>query len=216
MVAFAFSCVAILLFLWLSFGGPVPLRSESYRFEVSVPEATSLATESDVRISGRERGQGQVQAPGQGRRPDPARGGDRAALRAAAARQPGDPAPEDPARRDLPGAHAGRPVGGELADGGRLPDAQVQPTVELDEIFGVFSPRTRRAFQRSSAELAKAFSGRRGQALNDAIGNLEGAATSGERLLSVLRDQRTDLRGLVRNGSVVLGALNDRRGALAG
>ena len=26
MVAFAFSCVGILLFLWLSFGGPVPLR----------------------------------------------------------------------------------------------------------------------------------------------------------------------------------------------
>ncbi len=52
MVAFAFSCVGILLFLWLSFGGPVPLRSEAYRFKVAVPEATSLAVESDVRISG--------------------------------------------------------------------------------------------------------------------------------------------------------------------
>ena len=74
-----------------------------------------------------------------------------------------------------------------LADGGRLPDAQVQPTVELDEIFSVFTPRTRKAFQQSGAEFAKAFSGRRGQALNDALGNLEGTATSGERLLSVLR-----------------------------
>ena len=31
MVAFALSCFGILLFLWLSFGGSVPLRPEGYR-----------------------------------------------------------------------------------------------------------------------------------------------------------------------------------------
>ena len=52
MIAFALSCVAILLYLWLVFGGSVPLRPEGYRFEVKFPEATQLAQEADVRISG--------------------------------------------------------------------------------------------------------------------------------------------------------------------
>ena len=216
MVAFAFSCVAILLFLWLSFGGPVPLRSESYRFEVSVPEATSLATESDVRISGVN--VGKVKSK------ELDKGANRTLLEVEIKPRYA-PLPRDSRailrQKTLLGETyleltPGDRSGPELADGERLPDAQVEPTVELDEIFDVFSPRTRRAFQQSSAEFAKAFSGRRGQALNDAIGNLEGTATSGERLLSVLRDQRTDLRRLVRNGSVVFGALNDRRGALRG
>ena len=33
MIAFALSCVAILLYLWLTFGGSVPLRAEGYRFD---------------------------------------------------------------------------------------------------------------------------------------------------------------------------------------
>ena len=52
MVAFALSCFGILLFLWLSFGGSVPLRPEGYRVNVSFPEATQLSKEAEVRISG--------------------------------------------------------------------------------------------------------------------------------------------------------------------
>ncbi len=52
MVAFALSCFGILIFLWLSFGGSVPLRPEGYRVTVAFPEATQLAQEADVRISG--------------------------------------------------------------------------------------------------------------------------------------------------------------------
>jgi ABC-type transporter Mla subunit MlaD len=51
-VGFALSCFLLLLFLWISFGGPVPLKPESYRMEVYFPEATQLAEESDVRIGG--------------------------------------------------------------------------------------------------------------------------------------------------------------------
>ena len=49
---FAVSCFALLLFFWLSFGGPVPLAAKSYRITVPFNEATQLAVESDVRISG--------------------------------------------------------------------------------------------------------------------------------------------------------------------
>src|ERR687893_1313447 len=52
MVIFALSCAGILLFLWLSFGGQVPLKSQGYRLYADFPEASTLAVESDVRIAG--------------------------------------------------------------------------------------------------------------------------------------------------------------------
>ena len=52
MVAFTLSCFGILVFLWLSFGGSVPLQPEGYRVTVGFPSATQLAQEADVRISG--------------------------------------------------------------------------------------------------------------------------------------------------------------------
>ena len=52
MVLFALSCFGILLYLWLVFGGSTPLKPQGYRFKVNFPEATQLAQEADVRISG--------------------------------------------------------------------------------------------------------------------------------------------------------------------
>src|SRR5215203_4990114 len=52
MVGFALSCFGLILFLWLAFGGPIPLKPESYRITAYFPEATQLAVESDVRIGG--------------------------------------------------------------------------------------------------------------------------------------------------------------------
>src|SRR3954451_22356162 len=52
MVGFALSCFGLLLFLWLAFGGPIPLLPKGYRFNTSFGEATQLAKEADVRISG--------------------------------------------------------------------------------------------------------------------------------------------------------------------
>ena len=52
MLAFALSCFAALLYLWISFGGTSPLQPQGYRFHVHVPEATQLTEQADVRISG--------------------------------------------------------------------------------------------------------------------------------------------------------------------
>src|SRR3712207_9077092 len=52
MVVFALSCFGLLLFLWLAFGGPIPLKPKGYRVQVAVPEANQLAIEADVRSSG--------------------------------------------------------------------------------------------------------------------------------------------------------------------
>src|SRR6185436_17410838 len=52
MTLFALSCFGLLLFLWLSFGGTVPLKPEGYRFKIAFPEATQLGEYADVRTAG--------------------------------------------------------------------------------------------------------------------------------------------------------------------
>ena len=52
MLAFALSCIGLLVFLWTSFGGTVPLAPQGYRFNVEFNQAVQLANQSDVRIAG--------------------------------------------------------------------------------------------------------------------------------------------------------------------
>ena len=49
---FTLSCFGLLLFLWVTFGGPVPFKPQSYRFTADFPEAITLQKEADVRIGG--------------------------------------------------------------------------------------------------------------------------------------------------------------------
>src|ERR1700679_2144663 len=51
-ILFVLSCFGLLLFLWESFGGSLPLKPKGYRLTVAFPRALALAEESDVRISG--------------------------------------------------------------------------------------------------------------------------------------------------------------------
>src|SRR6478735_5147321 len=46
MVIFALSCFGLLTFLWISFGGSVPLKPKQYEITVNFPEA------ADVRLAG--------------------------------------------------------------------------------------------------------------------------------------------------------------------
>src|SRR5438270_354713 len=43
MVLFALSCVGLLLFLWLSFGGSIPFNPQGYEIRVAFPNAQELA-----------------------------------------------------------------------------------------------------------------------------------------------------------------------------
>src|SRR4051812_35674477 len=147
MVLFALSCFGLLLFLWLAFGGPIPLKPKGYRFTTSFSEATQLAQEADVRISGVP--VGRVKSI----EPDPRTGRSDVVIELQARYAP---LPSD-ARAMLrqktllgetyveltPGSAGARA----LPEGGTLPEGQVSDTVELDEIFRSFDARTRRAFQ---------------------------------------------------------------------
>ena len=197
MAGFALSCFGLLLFLWLAFGGPIPLKPKGYRFDASFSEATQLAQEADVRISGVPVGKVKTIEPDKttGRsnvviqldsRYAPLRSDARAILRQKTLLgetyvelTPGTP------------KRAGR-----SPEGGSLATTQVSPTVELDEIFRSFDPRTRRAFQVWMQTQAQAIKGR-GRDINDALGNLGPFAEDASVAVDILNRQEGALQRLV-------------------
>ncbi|MGH2947029.1 MAG: MlaD family protein [Solirubrobacteraceae bacterium] len=210
MVVFSLSCFGLLLFLWLSFGGPIPLKPQGYRVQVGFPEATTLAQEADVRVSGVSVGKVRNLEPGDNRtlatielerEYAPLRSDSRAILR----------------QKTLLGetyveltlGRSGRPV----PEGGRLGDAQVADTVQLDEIFDALDPQTRKSFQTWQQEMAKGIDGR-GRDFNDALGTLPGFAADGADVLEVLDSQEAALHRLVKNTGVTFAALTENEAQL--
>ena len=48
MFAFTASCVGLLIFLWLSFGGTLPLAPQGYRFSVEFDQAVTVPSSAPV------------------------------------------------------------------------------------------------------------------------------------------------------------------------
>lgn len=212
MAAFTLSCFGLLLYLWTTFGGAVPLAPQGYRVEVRFDEATQLADNADVRISG-------VTV---GRVVSSELDGDRT-LATIEVDDEYAPIPRDTRAmlrlKTLLGETyvemtPGNAGSGRLADGGRLPDGQVRPTVELDEVLSAFDPRTRRALRRFVAGTAKAFGGR-SEDLSAALGNLQPFAEDAGDALEILDGQRAAVRRLVRDTGTVFEALGRRQGRLS-
>ncbi|HKF82463.1 MAG TPA: MlaD family protein [Solirubrobacterales bacterium] len=211
---FALSCFGILLFLWVTFGGPTPFRAKTYEVKVPFNEATQLAEQSDVRISGVNVGKVQkIELSPDGRQ----------ALATAAIDAQYAPLPESTRAilrtKTLLGETyieltPGSREGPELADGGTLPEANVAESVQLDEIFRAFNPQTRAAFQEWMQEAAVAINGQ-GQNLSYAIGGLEPTFTEFDKLFRVLDSQRLAVGQLFRNGATTFESLRGREGQLA-
>jgi len=211
---FALSCFGILLFLWVTFGGPTPFRAKTYEIKVPFNEATQLAEQSDVRISGVNVGKVQkIELAPNGKQ----------ALATAAIDDRYAPLPAS-TRAILrtktllgetyieltPGSRAGK----ELEDGGTLPEANVAESVQLDEIFRTFNAQTRAAFQHWMQEAAVAINGQ-GENLSYALGGLEPTFTEFDKLFRVLDSQRLAIGQLFRNGATTFQALRGREGELA-
>jgi ABC-type transporter Mla subunit MlaD len=212
--AFALACFGILLFLWITFGGPTPFKAKSYQVKVPFTEASQLAEQSDVRISGVDVGKVEsIELGPQGKEAiallniddkyAPLRASTRAMLRTKTLL--GETYVEL-----SPGA-AGEPA---LHDGATLPSAQVTDSVQLDEIFQAFDPKTRRAFQTWMQEAAVAIEGQ-GQNLSYAIGNLEPTFKELEGIFRVLNSQKLATQQLFSNGAKTFEALRGREGELA-
>jgi virulence factor Mce-like protein len=211
---FALSCFALALFLWITFGGPIPLKPEGYRFQVPFDEATQLAQESDVRISGVS--VGKVKAIELGDRDE--------ALATIEMDSRYAPIPEDTKailrQKTLLGEtyvelSPGSNEAPTLPEGGALSPAQVSDAVQLDEIFRTFDEPTRAAFQAWMQGQAASLKGR-GDDLSVTIASLEPFAEQATRALRLLDSQSQAVSGLVRNGGEVFGALSDRPGQFRG
>jgi len=214
MVAFALSCFGLLLFLWLAFGGSSPLKPRGYQFGIPFTQATQLASEADVRISGVP--VGKVKNVKLNR--------DGVNLATVELDPHYAPLPSDARailrQKTLLGETyveltPGTPSAPKLKEGASLRLAQVSPTVQLDEIFRAFDEKTRRSFQLWQESLAQGVTGR-GQDLSDAFGNLGPFAQDTNEVLKVLVSQQGAVQRLVRNTGVVFSALSERQGQLRG
>jgi len=207
MALFALSCIGLLLFLWISFGGSVPFAARGYVVKVAFPYADQLPTQAEVDIAGVRIGTVIATNPDPRlnrtlatleiyRRYAPLHRNARAILRI----------------KTLLGETyveitPGTPSAPPLPDGSQLPPAQVVPAVQLDQIYNTFDPATRRAFQQWQEDLAAVLRGN-GQNLNSVLGNLPPFAANGTDLLRVLDVQQAATVGLLRSGGTVFAALD--------
>ena len=213
-VAFAISCFALLLFLWIAFGGPVPLKPEGYKVKVPFTEASQLAQGADVRISGVPIGRiSTVERDVEGRAEAtleidseyaPIPSDTRAVLR----------------QKTLLGETyveltPGSEEADAVAEGGSIPAAQVADSVQLDEVFRAFDTRTQEAFQVWMQGQAAAFEGR-GDDFSAAIASLDPFADEADRLLRLLDSQEQAVTKFVSDGGEVFDALSERQGQLQG
>jgi phospholipid/cholesterol/gamma-HCH transport system substrate-binding protein len=211
---FAASCVMILVYLWGAFGGNIPLKPKNYQVSADFPDASNLALNADVRISGVNVGHVIAKSSAANSttrvtfdlKPDfaPLPMDAHAMLRQKTAFGEiyVDVTPGDPSKPKLP-------------EGGSIDKVLISPSVELDEIFRTFDPRTRAALRTWLQAQAVGLQGR-GRDISDAIGNTPGFAQSTDELLKVLNSQEGAVQRLVSNTGVVFDALSERRGQLRG
>jgi phospholipid/cholesterol/gamma-HCH transport system substrate-binding protein len=213
MVAFTLTCFGILVFLWLSFGGSVPLQPEGYRVTVGFPSATQLTQEAEVRISGVRVGRVKQKEPN-------IHTGLTDAVIELDARYA--PIPKDSRavlrQKTLLGEtyvelSPGNRSAGMLHDGGKLAAGRVSDTVELDEILRTFDPQTRNRFTTWFDQAGIAAQGN-AENLNDALGLLTPFAEDTDEVLSVLRQQSGATKRFVRDTGYVFDALSERKGQL--
>ncbi len=213
-ILFTLSCFGLLLFLWESFGGPLPLKPREYHFTVAFPRTLALTEQSDVRISGVEVGHvvavhlgndgythATIELSGQYA---PIRANTHAILR----------------QKTLLGETyvqlipKGR-TGPFLHDGAQLSDDNVEPFVTLDDILSLLDRTTRRNFQAWMRYQAAAVAGR-GEQINASLSTFEPFVEHGNTLLEILASQEGAVKALVHNTGVVFDALAGRDHQLEG
>ncbi len=212
---FTLSCFGLLTFLWLAFGGAVPLQPKGYRVQVSFDDAQQLADQADVRVSGVPIGKvvGKELDPKGNRTlaeleidPEyaPIKVDARALLR----------------QKTLLGETyiemtLGSKGAKEIPEDGRLANGRVADAVDFDELLDTFDKPTRKIFQQWQATQAAAGEGQ-SQNINDAFGNLPEFAESADTVVQTLNRRKVALGALVRETGQTFEAITRNEGALQG
>lgn len=213
LIAFLGSCVGLTVYLWLAFGGPVPLKPESYRMKVPFEDATGLVAGADVRIAGVDIGK--VVATEL----------DSETTRTVAEIDVSEefaPRPAD-TRAMLRGKSLlgevyveltpGSPDERALPDGGRLSAGRVQQRVQLADVLNTFDTPTRTALSTWLAGGGRALEGR-GPSLNRLLAELEPFETSTGAVVEILRQEDRAMSGLIRDSGAMFSAFAERPGQL--
>jgi virulence factor Mce-like protein len=211
---FSLSCFGLLLYFWLAFGGPIPLKPQGYRVQVAFGDASTLADLADVRTAGVSIGKvvHKQLAPGGNQtlatielqsRYAPLRSDARAILR----------------QKTLLGEtyvelDTGSAKAPALKEGARLAPGRVAQAVEFDELLRIFDKPTRMAFRQWQTSLAQAGAGR-GRDLNDALGNLPVLTENAQSVVHVLDRRRAALRDLVHDAGRTFDDVTRDEGALS-
>jgi virulence factor Mce-like protein len=210
-LAFALSCIGLIVFVWTQFGGSIPFSPQGYRVRAEFREAGQLVPGADVRISGVDvgrvatissRGVDSIVTVEIFPQYAPLPAATRAILR----------------QKTLLGEgyvelSASPRTGRTLADGAAVPASHVQATQSLDQVLGAFDKPTQRNFEALLNGTAAALAGR-GQDFNSALGNLDPATTELTAVVGVLNEQQGNVRRLISTGATVLGTLGSRSAQL--
>ncbi len=206
-VAFALSCIGLIVFVWTQFGGSIPFAPQGYRVRALFAETGLLVPNADVRIAGVN--VGKVEAV-------QARGVDSLVTMQIDSRYA--PIPRDTRavlrEKTLIGEgyiqlSAGDPRSGRIPDGGSIPAAQVMRTQQLDQVLNSFTPAVQHDLEAVLNGTGDALAGE-GEDLNNAIGNVDPMVTELAAIVGVLNDQGENLRSVIANGGTVLSTLGDR------
>jgi phospholipid/cholesterol/gamma-HCH transport system substrate-binding protein len=213
-ILFALSCIALLLFMWESFGGALPLKPKGYRMTIAFPRVLALTEQSEVRISGVDIGHVvSLQVGKDGR--------SHATIEI--------DSQDAPIRSDMHAIVRQKTLLGEsyvqlipqsttapfLPDGGQLSNSQVERSVTLDDILASLNTKTRRAFQVWQQSVEEGLNGN-GEAVNNDFATLDPFVQSANQLVSVLASQEGAVTALVHNTGVVFTALAGRDHELEG
>jgi virulence factor Mce-like protein len=205
---FALSCFGFTLFVWRSFGGPVPLEAKGYRVHATFgSDAINLTRGAQVRVSGVKVGSvvavenagGSLDATLQ-LDPElaPLRADARAVIRT----------------KTLLGETfveitRGSPDAAPVPEGGSLPRSAVKASQTLDQVIGAFDERTRADLKEFLRELSVSLDGR-GEDINAVLGNAAPAIEHLRAAVEILDRQSAPVRRLVRNTGSVLSAVGRR------
>src|SRR5271154_1449672 len=214
-ILFVLSCFGLLMFLWGSFGGPLPLKPKGYRMTIAFPRVLALTEQSEVRISGVDIGHVVSLKVGKD-------GRSHATLEI--------DSQDAPIRSNMHAILRQKTLLGEtyvqlipqqsrtapfLPDGAQLSDSQVEPSVTLDDILASLNPKTRRAFQVWQQSVEEGLNGN-GEAVNNDFATLDPFVQNANQLVGVLASQEGAVTALVHNTGVVFTALAGRDHELEG
>lgn len=206
-IGFALSCIALMIFVWTQFAGPIPFAAQGYRVHAEFAETGLLVPGADVRIAGvnvgrvtgvQNRGVNSEVTMDIQQQYAPIARSTNAILR----------------QKTLlgeafvqlsPGANSGP----KIPDGGSIPSSQIAPTQQLDQVLGTFGKPTQADLQAFLTGDAASLAGRSAD-LSNAIGNLDPAAADLEAIFDTLDGERANLGSLVRNTATVATTLGQR------